>query len=89
MSDRRDNWLRAARFERPALIPMRFHVTPPCWSHYPQDALQELMADHPLLFPGFTPSADPIQPTFPPLTHSSRCSSVGTGMATLQRGGAK
>jgi len=66
VSDRRDNWLRAARFERPALIPMRFHVTPPCWSHYPQDALQELMAEHPLLFPGFTPSAEPIQPSFPP-----------------------
>ena len=54
MSDRRDNWLRAARFEGPELIPMRFHVTAPCWSHYPQAALQELMAEHPLLFPGYT-----------------------------------
>ena len=49
-----DNTLRAIRFERPEHIPMIFWINPACWHHYPQDALFELMAEHPLLFPDFT-----------------------------------
>ncbi len=49
----RDNLLRAARFECPDAIPMVFHINPACWHHYPQEALQELMLAHPLLFPGY------------------------------------
>ena len=45
---------------------MRFHVTAPCWNHYPQDALQGLMAEHPLLFPGYTVKDAPIEPSFAP-----------------------
>lgn len=63
MSDR-ENVLRAVRFERPERIPMIFHVNAACWQNYPQDALQELMADHPLLFPGFAASTDPVVPNF-------------------------
>ena len=62
----RENLLRAARFERPDHIPMSFHVTAPCWVHYPQDALQELMAAHPLLFPGFQSSTEKVVPSHAP-----------------------
>ena len=46
-----ENTLRAIRFERPEHIPMIFWINPACRHHYPQDALLELMAEHPLLFP--------------------------------------
>lgn len=62
----RENLLRAVHFERPEHIPMSFHVNDACWRHYPQDALQGLMASHPLLFPGFVPSPDPVVPDFDP-----------------------
>jgi hypothetical protein len=58
----RENVLRAIRFETPEYIPMTFHINAACWHSYPQDALQELMASHPLLFPGFTPSEAPVVP---------------------------
>lgn len=51
----RENLLRAVHFDRPDLIPMSFHINASCWHHYPQDALQELMVQHPLLFPGYQP----------------------------------
>ena len=50
---RRENILRAIRFERPEYIPMTFHINPACWHHYDQSALQDLMAEHRLLFPDF------------------------------------
>ena len=56
-----ENSLRAIRFERPEHIPMTFWINPACWHHYPQDALVELMAKHPLLFSDFT-SQDIILP---------------------------
>ncbi len=62
----RENMLRAVRFERPAYIPMSFHINPACWHAYPQHALQELMAEHPFLFPDFEPSSLPIVPQYGP-----------------------
>lgn len=56
----RENLLRVVRFERPDWIPMAFHINAASWQHYPQDALQGLMAEHPFLFPGFTPSSDRV-----------------------------
>ncbi len=53
----RENVLRAIRFERPERIPMTFHVNGACWHHYEQDALQDLMEAHPLLFPGYVRQA--------------------------------
>ena len=50
---RRENTLRAIRYERPETIPMAFHLNAACWNHYDQAALQDLMAAHPILFPGF------------------------------------
>lgn len=66
MTGHRESMLRAARFESPDRVPMRFHINPACWHHYPQDALQELMARHPLLFPGFEPATAPIVPDYDP-----------------------
>jgi uroporphyrinogen decarboxylase len=60
----RENLLRVVRFENPDWIPMSFHINPASWQYYPQDALQALMADHPLLFPDFKPSAERITPNF-------------------------
>jgi len=53
MMNARENALRAIRFERPDCIPMTFHINGACWRHYDQNALQDLMEAHPLLFPGF------------------------------------
>lgn len=58
----RENRLRAARFERPDHIPLSLGIGPVGWSCYPHDRLQELMASHPLLYPGFTPSDSPVIP---------------------------
>jgi uroporphyrinogen decarboxylase len=60
MNDR-ENLERTVRFQRSERIPMSFHINASCWHHYPQDALQELMAEHPLLFPGFAPVPGPVQ----------------------------
>lgn len=58
----RDNILRTVRFEKPASIPMQFHINASVWHHYPQDEVKALMADHRLLFPGGPPRDDPYQP---------------------------
>jgi len=64
--NQRENLLRAVRFETPETIPMVFHINPACWQHYPHDALQELMADHRLLFPDFSP-VERVTPVFSPV----------------------
>jgi uroporphyrinogen decarboxylase len=61
-----ENLRRAVRFEKPDWIPMTFHINPACWNRYPHDALQELMVDHPLLFPGFQP-VERVEPRFSPV----------------------
>ena len=65
--NQRENLLAAVRFETPDTIPMVFHINNASWQHYPQDVLQELMAEHPLLFPNFTPSREQIVPDFSPV----------------------
>ncbi|HUT24303.1 MAG TPA: uroporphyrinogen decarboxylase family protein [Sumerlaeia bacterium] len=64
--NQRENLLRAVRFETPDYIPMAFHINGACWQRYPQDALQDLMASHPFLFPGFEKTAEEIKPDFHP-----------------------
>ena len=61
-----ENLKRAIRFERPEYIPVEFHINPACWNHYPHDALQELMVEHPLLFPGYEP-VKTVEPDFAPV----------------------
>jgi uroporphyrinogen decarboxylase len=63
MNDR-TNLRRTVYFERPDYIPMVFHINPACWHAYPQDALQELMAGHPFLFPDFRPEPLPFVPDY-------------------------
>lgn len=48
-----ENVLKAIRFEEPEYIPMVFAVNGACWHHYDQDQLQDLMEEHPFLFPNF------------------------------------
>lgn len=57
---RRENILRSVRFETPEYIPMVFVINEACWNHYPQEALQKLMAEHPFLFPEFKLNAEKI-----------------------------
>lgn len=57
------NIIKAIRFERPEVIPMNFHVNDACWHHYDRNALQDLMAEHPLLFPNFR-RRETVRPTF-------------------------
>ena len=45
---------------------MVFHINSACWHHYPLDALQELMASHSLLFPGFEKISERIEPGHEP-----------------------
>lgn len=71
MADR-NNLRRRVFFERPDYIPMVFHINPACWNSYSAGALEELMADHPFLFPGFDPAAGPVVPAYEPNQVSGR-----------------
>jgi len=66
MMDEHENLLRVVRFERPDYIPMDFHINSACWHHYSADALQELMASHPLLFPDFEEGSEEVEPEYAP-----------------------
>ncbi len=74
-----ENTLRAVRFERPEHIPVIFWINPACWHHYQQEVLFELMAEHSLLFPGFTceeavlPELAPWERAGEPYTDSWGC----------------
>jgi len=61
-----ENIRRAVRFENPDYIPMTFHINPSCWQYYPQEALQELMVNHQLLFPGYK-QIEVVKPVFSPV----------------------
>ena len=63
-SSDRENLFRAIRFQRPDYIPVTFHINDACWQHYDQNALLDLMEEHPFLFPGFQRPAIPFVPEF-------------------------
>ena len=50
---------------------MTFHINAACWDHYDQDALQQLMAEHPFLFPNFQPAPTPLTVEYD--AHIRRC----------------
>ena len=52
------------RFEKPEHIPMAFHINAACWKRYGREALRELMAGHPFLFPDFQESSEDITPQY-------------------------
>ena len=60
---RREDILKSIRFERPDRIPMAFHINAACWHHYEQNALQDLMGEHPFLFPDFD-GRDQVSPQY-------------------------
>lgn len=61
----KENYLRAVRFERPDYIPMVFAINSSCYDAYPQEALFELMENHPRLFPDFKAPPLPYRPEYP------------------------
>ena len=63
-SSSRENLLKAIRFETPDYIPMTFHINAACWNHYDQNALLDLIAEHPFLFPDFQKPALPVIPQY-------------------------
>ncbi|MDX9867621.1 MAG: uroporphyrinogen decarboxylase family protein [Kiritimatiellia bacterium] len=60
----RENILRTIRFEKPERIPMRFHVNAACWHTYEQEALKDLIEEHPLLFPGYRRPSGVVTPAY-------------------------
>jgi hypothetical protein len=50
---RRENALRAWRFQRPAWIPIASGYPPLLWNTCDPDELESIMVDHPILFPGY------------------------------------
>lgn len=62
----RENIIKAVRFDTPESIPLSFHINSACWNHYPQEALIELKASHPVLFPDFKPPSGKIIPDYGP-----------------------
>ncbi len=68
----RENYLRAVRFERPEYIPTNFHINGACWHHYPHDALVELMAEHPMLFPDFEKTSEKVVPNYSPVQRAGK-----------------
>jgi uroporphyrinogen decarboxylase len=64
---RRENVLKAIRFERPDYIPMTFHINDACWHSYPQDFLFDLMESHEFLFPRFVRPRGEYKPALSPV----------------------
>lgn len=62
MMNAAENLLRAARFKRPERIPIGVNISAACWYAYEPQALLDLMAAHPLLYPGFERPTEPKCP---------------------------
>jgi len=63
----RENRIRAYRFQCPDWIPVTAGIAPLAWDYYAPDALEDLMLDHPLLFPAIEHgSARPDKARIPP-----------------------
>ena len=62
-----DNFTRAARFERPEYIPMKFSINASCWHHYPKETLWRLMEEHRFLFPNFKRPTPDWEPNYAPV----------------------
>lgn len=63
--NKKENILKAVRFERPDYIPMAFIINSACWQNYQQDRLFELMESHKFLFPDFKRPQSRYTPDFP------------------------
>ncbi len=61
---KKENYLKAVRFERPDYIPMVFAINDSCWQAYPQEFLCEQIQKHPRLFEGYCAPELPYHPHF-------------------------
>ena len=68
----RENMLKAINFETPDYIPVNMFISPACWNAYPQEFLFEIMETHPILFPGFIRTKDPVIPELHPVCMASK-----------------
>ena len=50
---RRENILRAARFQKPEWIPIAVGIGPILWKNYDTAEVEDIMSSHPILFPDF------------------------------------
>jgi len=70
--NRRENLLRAVRFERPETIPVHFRLNQTVWHHYDQEALKDLCEAHPMLFPDYERPEGEVVPDYPPYARAGR-----------------
>ncbi|MCD6121123.1 MAG: hypothetical protein J7K04_04750 [Spirochaetales bacterium] len=68
----RDNLIRTVNFEKPDHIHMTFHINASCWEHYSNDELQDLMENHPFLFPDFKRQKGPVKVNLPSFLKSDK-----------------
>ena len=68
----RDNLIRTVNFEKPDHIHMTFNINASCWEHYSNDELQDLMEDHPFLFPDFKRQKGPVKVNLSPFLKSDK-----------------
>jgi len=66
MMTKRENLLRAIKFDTPEYIPMVFGINASCWNHYDHNALFDLIDSHRQLFPDFTKPLGSYSPCFLP-----------------------
>jgi hypothetical protein len=69
--NKRENYLRTVRFERPDSIPMTFAVNGACWGEYEHEAIFELLESHPLLFPEYRRPEGAYRPVFHPVARQN------------------
>ena len=68
---RRENILKAVRFESPDYIPMIFSINAACWQNYSQNTLFDLMESHKFLFPDFKRPVREFRPNFSPVARKN------------------
>jgi len=65
-----ENLLQQINFDGPDYIPMTFHINASCWHHYSREALLDMMASHPFLFPDFDACDVPEKMEYPPFARA-------------------
>ena len=61
---RKENILRAIRFEKPDYIPMIFAINSACWHHDDQEGLKDLIESHKFLFPDYQRPEGKVEPDY-------------------------
>ena len=66
MMTHRENWLRAVQFRRPEWIPISAGFSPLTW-HEHREALEEVLLQHPFLFPGYKKGSQDFNAPYGPV----------------------